>query len=81
MSINVLERTREIGVLRAIGAPTWDVAWVFIREGIAIGVLSWLFSAVLSLPLGMLLSGGVGVSIIGIHLRFSYSFGSGCGWR
>jgi putative ABC transport system permease protein len=74
MSLNVLERTREIGVLRAIGAPTRGVAWVFIREGIAIGVLSWLFSAVLSLPLGILLSNGVGVSIIGTHLRFSYSF-------
>jgi putative ABC transport system permease protein len=74
MSINVLERTREIGVLRAIGAPTQGVAWVFIREGIAIGVLSWLLSTVLSPPLGMLLSDGVGVSIIGTHLRFSYSF-------
>ena len=33
MSINVLERTREIGVLRAIGAPNRGVAQVFIRGG------------------------------------------------
>ena len=41
MSINVLERTREIGVLRAIGAPNRGVAQVFILEGITIGLLSW----------------------------------------
>ena len=33
MSINVLERTREIGVLRAIGAPNRGVAQVFISGG------------------------------------------------
>jgi putative ABC transport system permease protein len=36
MSINVLERTREIGVLRAIGAPNRGVASVFILEGVVI---------------------------------------------
>jgi len=30
MSINILERTREIGVLRAIGAPGRSVSQVFI---------------------------------------------------
>ncbi len=74
MSINVLERTREIGVLRAIGAPTGGVAWVFIREGIAIGVLSGIFGALLAPPLGMLLSNGIGIAIMGTELKFSYSF-------
>ena len=73
MSINVLERTREIGVLRAIGAPTRGVAWVFIREGIAIGVLSWLLSAVLALPLGKLLASAVGAQVLGIPFSFTYS--------
>ena len=41
MSINVLERTREIGVLRAIGAPNRGVASVFILEGVVIGLMSW----------------------------------------
>jgi putative ABC transport system permease protein len=73
MSINVLERTREIGVLRAIGAPTRGVAWVFIREGIAIGVLSWLLSAVLALPLGKLLTNAVGIQVLGMPFSFTYS--------
>ena len=50
MSINVLERTREIGVLRAIGAPNRGVAQVFILEGITIGLLSWLMGSLLAIP-------------------------------
>jgi len=73
MSINVLERTREIGVLRAIGARNGSVAWVFIREGIAIGVLSWLLGSVLAFPMGKALSDGVGIPIMGAPLTFSYS--------
>jgi putative ABC transport system permease protein len=73
MSINVLERTREIGVLRAIGARNRGVAWVFIREGIAIGVLSWLASSAFAYPLGKALSDAVGTSVLGAPLSFSYS--------
>jgi putative ABC transport system permease protein len=73
MSINVLERTREIGVLRAIGTPNKGVARVFIREGIAIGLISWLLGAILAYPLGKGLSDAVGLSVMGVPLNFSYS--------
>lgn len=73
MSINVLERTREIGVLRAVGAPNKGVARVFIREGMAIGLISWLFGAVLAYPLGKGLSDAVGLAVMGVPLNFSYS--------
>jgi putative ABC transport system permease protein len=73
MSINVLERTREIGVLRAIGAPNRGVSQVFIREGIAISLLSWLLGALLAFPLGKALSDGVGIPILGVPLDYSYS--------
>ncbi len=73
MSINVLERTREIGVLRAIGAPNRGVAQVFILEGIVIGVLSWALGSLLAIPLGRLLGNAVGVPLMGTPLRFSYS--------
>jgi len=47
---------------------------VFIREGIAIGVLSGIFGALLAPPLGMLLSDGIGLAIMGTQLKFAYSF-------
>ena len=73
MSINVLERTREIGVLRAIGAPSRGVVQVFIREGIVIGLLSWLLGSVLAFPLSQLLSDAAGVAMAGAPLTFSFS--------
>lgn len=73
MSINVLERTREIGVLRAIGAPNRGVAQVFVLEGIAIGLLSWLLGCMLAVPLGKLLSDLVGTSVMASSLNFSFS--------
>jgi putative ABC transport system permease protein len=73
MGINVLERTREIGVLRAIGAPDAGVAQVFIVEGIAIGAFSWLLSALLALPLTRLIGEAVGLLILGTPLTYAYS--------
>ena len=73
MSINVLERTREIGILRAIGAPNRGVAQVFIMEGIAIGLMSWLFGALLAVPTSGALNLAVGTSMMGTPLTYSYS--------
>jgi putative ABC transport system permease protein len=73
MSINVLERTREIGVLRAIGAPNRGVAQVFILEGIAIGLLSWLMGAMLAIPMSQGLNQALGIAMMGVPLTYSYS--------
>jgi len=73
MSINVLERTREIGVLRAIGAPNGGVARVFIVESVFIGVLSWLIGSALAFPMGKSLSDAVGNTVMGTALSFSFS--------
>jgi putative ABC transport system permease protein len=74
MSINVLERTREIGVLRAIGAPNRGVAQVFIVEGVFIGLLSWLAGALLAVPMSQGLNQGLGQALMGSALTYSYSF-------
>ncbi|MAS34096.1 MAG: hypothetical protein CL610_08815 [Anaerolineaceae bacterium] len=50
MSLNVLERTREIGVMRAVGASTGAVRRMFIIEGVLIGLLSAVISLPLSIP-------------------------------
>jgi putative ABC transport system permease protein len=50
LSLNVLERRREIGVMRAIGASSGRVAGLFIGEGLILGILSWLLAIPLSIP-------------------------------
>ena len=73
MSINVLERTREIGVMRAVGASDGSIVKIFIVEGVFIGVLSWLIGAVLAFPIGKLLSNAVGVAFTEAPLSYTFS--------
>jgi putative ABC transport system permease protein len=73
MSINVLERTREIGVLRAIGATNGAVGQVFVVEAVGIGVLSWILGGALAIPMTRGLNSAVGDAILGQPLTYAYS--------
>jgi lipoprotein-releasing system permease protein len=50
--MNVIERTREIGVLRCVGARARDIRRAFAAESVVQAGLGW----VIGLPLGLLLS-------------------------
>jgi putative ABC transport system permease protein len=80
MSINVVERTREIGVMRAIGATAATIVVVFVAEGVLVGVLSWLLALPLSLPGAYVLSSVVGQAIVRIPLDFAYSTSGALLW-
>ncbi len=80
MSINVLERTREIGVLRAIGASTGAILRIVLVEGMMIGVVSWLIGFALALPFSMLLSSVVGQALLGGPLSYTFSLSGGLLW-
>jgi putative ABC transport system permease protein len=73
MSINVLERTREIGVMRAIGASNKSVRRIFIVEGIIIGVISWLVGAVVAMPISKVLSDLIGAQFLSAPLNYTFS--------
>lgn len=80
MSINVLERTREIGVMRAIGASDGAILQIFLVEGILIGLLSWVFGATLALPLSKGLSDAVGNGFLKSPLTFTFSVSGAFMW-
>lgn len=63
MGMNVLERTREIGVMRSIGAVDRAIMQTVIIEGMAIGGISWLLGAISSIPITYLLSDIVSLAI------------------
>jgi putative ABC transport system permease protein len=73
MSLNVLERTREIGVMRAIGASNAIVLQVVMLEGIILGLISWGIGALLAFPMSTLLIGTVGTMLLGTSLSFAFS--------
>ncbi len=51
LTASVVERQREIGLVRAMGASSWRVAQVFWVEGLALGGIAWCLGALLGLPL------------------------------
>lgn len=51
LNASVLERQREIGIWRSMGAVSWRVASVFWVEGLSLGGLGWLVGIPLCIPL------------------------------
>jgi putative ABC transport system permease protein len=63
MGMNVLERTREIGIMRSVGAGDRIVMLTVVVEGMVIGLISWVFGAIVAFPISMLLSNILSVTI------------------
>ncbi|MBI4673655.1 MAG: FtsX-like permease family protein [Chloroflexi bacterium] len=80
LSISVVERTKEIGVLRAIGARTRTILGMFVMEGILQGVLSWCISVLLALLLSEPMSDILGRMIFNMPLDFLYNYGAMATW-
>ncbi len=73
LSISVTERTREIGVMRAIGAKTPIILGMLILEGVLQGVISWVIAVPLSFGLGKPLSALMGDAMFDIALDYRYN--------
>jgi putative ABC transport system permease protein len=74
MSLNVLERTREFGILRSIGASDSSVAGIVVAEGTLLGVLGWMAGCVLSLPATVWMCRSVGISLFQAPLDMVFSW-------
>jgi putative ABC transport system permease protein len=73
MSLNVMERTREIGVLRAIGASNRSVLQLVMIEGGLIGFISWLIGSILAIPISYLLANTISFAIFSSPLTVIFT--------
>jgi putative ABC transport system permease protein len=73
MSLNVMERTREIGVIRSIGATSRAVGSIVITEGLIIGLVSWLIAIPASIPISLAFNTMLGGVMFGKGLTFIFS--------
>jgi len=80
MSINMMERVREVGVLRAIGASNASVRQIVLAEGVAMAVISWGIGMALSLFIAPALSSALGLALIKIPLTYHYSLMGAVVW-
>jgi putative ABC transport system permease protein len=74
MGMNVLERTREIGVMRSIGAVDREIMRTVIVEGLVIGGISWALGALLSFPITYLLSSIISSAIFHSQISSHFTF-------
>jgi len=74
MSINVLERSKEIGVMRAIGAGHRDIVQIFWGESMVIALVSFALALVASVPLSRGMARAVGLAFIQAPLDFAYAY-------
>jgi putative ABC transport system permease protein len=80
LSISVVERTKEIGVMRAIGARSGTIMGMFVMEGILQGLLSWAIAVPLSFILSQPLAQTLGQVMFQANLDYQYSFGAVVTW-
>jgi putative ABC transport system permease protein len=80
MTVTLLERTKEIGIMRTIGASPSDIKWLFVSESIIVGFLGGLsgiimgviFGATINVLLNFVASqfGGQSVQLFSFPLTF-----------
>ncbi|WP_316977011.1 ABC transporter permease [Shumkonia mesophila] len=61
MNATIMERAREIGLMKALGAATWEIHMLFLGEAVIVGVIGGLIGC----ALGTGLSQAVGLMVFG----------------
>jgi putative ABC transport system permease protein len=80
MTVTLLERTKEIGIMRTIGASPSDIKWLFVSESIVVGFLGGVSGIVMGVAIGVVINvllnvaagqfGGQSVTLFSFPLNF-----------
>lgn len=74
MSISIRERTREIGVMRAIGASPRKIYRLFVTEGMIVSIFSIVLGVLFAFPLSSIAAAFFGKLILGPNSNLQYAF-------
>ncbi|HEX8681571.1 MAG TPA: FtsX-like permease family protein [Ardenticatenaceae bacterium] len=74
LALNVLERRREIGVLRSLGTDNAQISFLFITEGLGLGALGWLVGLGLGWLMGQAFVQALSTALFDFVFRFPPSF-------
>jgi putative ABC transport system permease protein len=80
LSLNVIERVREIGVMRANGATGWTIRCVFGLEGLIMGLLAWVIGFAIAMPLSKVFNQAVGMALVQSPLPNTFSVAGAVIW-
>lgn len=71
LTISVLERRREIGILRSMGATGWGIARVFWTEGISLAVVAWIAALIVGIPAAYAFVSFIGSVLLPLPFTFA----------
>lgn len=93
MTVTLLERTKEIGIMRTIGASPSDIKWLFVSESVIVGFLGGVSGILMGVFLGITMNvllnivatqfGGQAVTLFSFpfnFLLFIATFSAGVGY-
>jgi len=73
MTLSVIESTREIGIMRSIGAGHLAIFGIYVMQGLVVGTISWFLGAIISVPISWALMQAL-MDALGMSLAYRYSF-------
>ncbi|MBL8242418.1 MAG: ABC transporter permease [Bryobacterales bacterium] len=79
MLATVLERTREIGIRRAIGAKQRDIIRQFLTEAVLISIMGGLLGIIFGVTLSQIIASAAGWSTVVTTSSIAVAFGVSCG--
>jgi len=80
MYTSILERRKEIGIMKSIGAKNSDIAWIFLIESGLLGLVGGIIGAIMGLSLAFLgaqlANQALGQSLFKVSISYTLLFGS-----